>query len=271
MRVMRIAVLGATGTLGSLIVRELEYRAHEAVPIHRGMGVDVTDDRDRLIDAFTDCDVVIDTLNMTTLNAARAREFFTTAAVEVMAAVQAAQVPHVVVVSIAEADRPSVGRGYPYYAAKAAQERAYRGHSRGRTALTVIRSTQWFELVPVMVSMAAAGPVVALPVMKMAPVSVSSVARILVDRLEDAERWPGHPPRTVTVRGPQELTALRVAEAMQAADRLPGAENQKLIEIPYLGSTIASGGLIPQQGIIDSVTLREWLDVADTAVDDAES
>lgn len=261
---MRIAVLGATGTIGSLIVRELEDRAHVAVPIHRGMGIDVTADQDQLAEAFTGCDAVIDGLNMMTLNAQRAREFFTTAAREVMAAVHTAHVPHVMVVSIAEADRPAVGRGYPYYAAKAAQERAYRGHANPTTSVTVVRSTQWFELVPVMVSMAGVGPVVALPAMRMAPVAASSVAALVVDHLEHSERHPeALTTRTLTVRGPQELTVLRVAEAMQASGQLPGAENQKLIEVPYLGPTIASGGLIPRHGIIDDVTLSSWLDAPD--------
>ncbi|MGO1183287.1 MAG: SDR family oxidoreductase [Micrococcaceae bacterium] len=262
---MRIAVLGATGTIGSLIVRELEARAHEAVPIHRGAGIDVTQDRDRLTEALAGCDAVVDGLNMMTLNAARAREFFTTAAREVMAAVHTAQVPRVVVISIAEADRPAVGRGYPYYAAKAAQERAYRGLAGGHTAVTVIRSTQWFELIPVMASMAAAGPVVALPTMALAPVAAASVAALVVDQLEHAERLAGsHISRTLTVRGPQELTALQVAEALQSAGRLPGAAEKTLMEIPYLGPTIAGGGLIPQHGVVDDVTLRAWIDRGDT-------
>ena len=38
---MKIAVIGATGTIGSKIAAELKKRGHEVVPISRSHGVDV--------------------------------------------------------------------------------------------------------------------------------------------------------------------------------------------------------------------------------------
>ena len=39
---MKIAVIGASGTIGSKIAAELEKRGHEVVPISRSHGVDVS-------------------------------------------------------------------------------------------------------------------------------------------------------------------------------------------------------------------------------------
>ena len=59
---MKIAVIGASGTIGSKIAAELEKRGHEVVPISRSHGVDVSSLAD-LSAALTGVDVVIDAIN----------------------------------------------------------------------------------------------------------------------------------------------------------------------------------------------------------------
>ena len=48
---MRIAVLGATGEMGSRVVTMLTERGHEIVPVSRSTGVDVLDTSPRVMTA----------------------------------------------------------------------------------------------------------------------------------------------------------------------------------------------------------------------------
>lgn len=266
-------MLGATGTIGALMSAELQHRGHDVVSVHRGMGIDVAEiaaredqDQQQVSSALTQilagCDAAVDCLNLMTLHPARARRFFTRTARAIAASARTARLPRLLVISIAEADQPAVGRGYPYYAAKAAQERAYSSALAGAIPLTVVRSTQWFELVPMMVSMARAGSVSVLPQMQVAAVAAQSVARIVVEDLESYAGRPSTAPRTMTIRGPDESTVLQLAKAMAARGLLGEEPPRWLFHAPYLGPAIASGGLIPQVSIVDEVTLPMWMDQA---------
>ncbi len=70
---MKIAVIGATGTIGSKIAAELEKRGHEVVPISRSHGVDVSSLTD-LSAALTGVDVVIDAINNMIMSSKRRRQ-----------------------------------------------------------------------------------------------------------------------------------------------------------------------------------------------------
>ena len=69
---MKIAVIGATGTIGSKIAAELEKRGHEVVPISRSHGVDVSSLAD-LSAALTGVDVVIDAINNMIMSSKKAQ------------------------------------------------------------------------------------------------------------------------------------------------------------------------------------------------------
>jgi len=72
---MKIAVIGATGTIGSKIAAELEKRGHEVVPISRSHGVDVSSLAD-LSAALTGVDVVIDAINNMIMSSKKAQTAF---------------------------------------------------------------------------------------------------------------------------------------------------------------------------------------------------
>ncbi|MBV9098022.1 MAG: NAD-dependent epimerase/dehydratase family protein, partial [Frankiaceae bacterium] len=102
---MKIAIAGGTGVVGSYAADAAEAAGHDVVVLTRHSGVDV----------------VIDTLNLFSLKGSVAKKFFATTARNLQEAGHRAGVRHIVTLSIVAVDRVP---GYPYYAAKLAQEEA---------------------------------------------------------------------------------------------------------------------------------------------------
>jgi uncharacterized protein YbjT (DUF2867 family) len=84
---MRVAVVGATGRIGSLTVAALQRDGHEVVPISRTHGVDVVAGTG-LDDALATVDTVVDTTSTNAAAEAEAVGFFTTATANLLAAGQ---------------------------------------------------------------------------------------------------------------------------------------------------------------------------------------
>ena len=249
---MDIAVLGATGTLGALVAEELEGRGHKVRRISRSAGADARSigDMTRLLSG---ADAVVDATNSITLSAAKAVQFFSTVATNVALAATQANVGRILLVSIYGAADPAVSRFYGYYRGKAAQEQLYR---KSPIPSTIVRSTQWFELIPTVVKMASLGPVAMLPSMLMAPVSAEAVARLIADDLES----PGDENREISIRGSERVGAAEAARHWRnVRGDIDGMRPQLILEAPYLGREIARGGLIPHHGVVDELTLDEWL------------
>ncbi|MFC7401587.1 SDR family oxidoreductase [Citricoccus sp. GCM10030269] len=256
---MKVVVLGATGTIGSLLVERLHSASHEVVPVSRSTGVDAVTG-EGLDRAVAGADAVVDCLNIETLSTLKAVEFFTTTAGNVSAAARRAGVQRVVCVSIAGVSDPAVAGGYGYYRGKAAQERAYR--SAG-LPLTIIQSTQWFELVEDIVRRTALGPVALVPTMRMAPVAADSVARLVVADLLEQSLGQADGTRELTIRGPETATAAQIARRiLEVRGSIAGKRPRAIGELPLMGRAIATGGLIPEDGIVDDVTLEQWLSLA---------
>lgn len=273
MSAMKIAVLGATGTIGSLISAELESTGHEVVAASRGSGVDVLTG-DGLDSALDGVDAVVDALNIETMSARKAVQYFTTTARHVVEAARRARVGRIVCVSIAGAADPKVNRWFGYYAGKAAQEEVYR---ESGVAVTLVHSTQWFELIADVVRRASLGPVAVLPTMRMAAVAADSAARLVVAEAvggssEDAGRSgvastadgaagsAAATVREVAIRGPQTATAAQIARRiLSERGSINGRRPRAVVELPFLGRAIARGGLIPQEARVDDVTLDQWL------------
>lgn len=256
MRDMKVTVLGATGTIGTLVVRHLREDGHDVVAASRSAGVDAVTG-DGLEDALAGADVVVDCLNVETMATAKALEFFTRTAGNVSAAARRAGVGRVVCVSIAGASDPAVNKGYGYYRGKAAQEHAYRSSG---LPLTIIHSTQWYELLGTIVGRTAVGPVALVPTMKMAAVAADSVARLVADEVGPTDDGTGL--RTVAIRGPEVATAAElVRRVLDVQGLIAGKSPRKVVEAPLLGRQIAGGGLIPEGDdvVTDPVTLEQWM------------
>lgn len=251
---MKVTVLGATGTLGRLIVQHLRESGHEVAAASRSSGVDAVTGAG--LDAVVaGADVVVDCLNIRSMSTVKALEFFTTTAGGISAAARRAGVERIICVSIAGATDPDVNRGYGYYRGKAAQEHAYRSSG---LPLTIIHSTQWFELVAEIMRRVTLGPVAVVPTMRMAAVAADSVARLVAD--EVTRRHDGPEVRVVAIRGPEVATAAEIARRIIAAKGSVGGRSPRtILQAPLFGKAIAGGGLIPQDTIVDEVTLDRWL------------
>ena len=245
-------MLGATGTIGRLVAHHLEESGHHVRRVSRSTGVDVLNGQGLDV-ALAGADAVVDCLNVVTLRARTAIDFFTRAAAAVARSAGRVGVRRIVCVSIAGATDPQVNRGYGYYRAKAAQEQVY---TQSPVPTTIIHSTQWFELVPQIVGRTALGPVAVIPTMRMAPIAADRVARLVVREIEAGHEGD----RTSAIRGPQELTAAQAARTFMAVRGEVGGRRPRVIwELPLLGRGIAGGGLIPGDGLVDDLTLEEWL------------
>jgi uncharacterized protein YbjT (DUF2867 family) len=132
---VRVAVIGATGRIGTNTVHALQRRGHEAVPISRSSGVDAHAGSG-LDAALHGVDVVIDTSNPRSQDEAEIVDFFGTITANLLAAEQRAGVRHHVLLSIVGIEK---GQRVPHYEGKREQERLVRS---GSIPWSVVRSTK---------------------------------------------------------------------------------------------------------------------------------
>nr|WP_212763267.1 SDR family oxidoreductase [Gordonia araii] len=235
--------------MGALVSNQLGERGVTVVEAHRGSGVDARTGAG-LAEAVDGADVVIDCLNLTTMSAAKAKEFFAQAATNVAEAATAAGA-RVVCLSICNAADPAVNRRMGYYQGKAAQEQTYRDILGNR--LTVVRTTQWFELAATMTDQMSVGPIAVMPHMVTAPMAASDGAAVIAD----AALGTAHQGRPVVeVRGPEQLDLVDVARALRGVRGARGP----LIPIRFGGRALRDGSLIPQHpDVVTAMTLDQWL------------
>lgn len=220
-----ILVTGGTGTLGRPLidrllddghdVRALSRRPHTGTgrPRLRSYAVDLRDGTG-LDEAVAGVDVIVHCATMPAGGDAEA-------AGRLIEAAKAAGVPHLLYISIVGVDRVPIG----YYRTKLAVERLIEDSGLG---WTVLRTTQFHDLVLRLVKAGARSPVVPVPAgVRVQPVEVGEVA----DRL--AELAAGAPAgRVADLGGPEVQTARELVRAtLRAGGRrrlllplwLPGA------------------------------------------------
>jgi uncharacterized protein YbjT (DUF2867 family) len=135
---MRIAVVGATGRIGTQTVRALQRNGHETVAISRSSAIDAYTGVG-LDGALGGVDALIDTSNTLSQDEAEIVDFFSTTTTNLLAAEQRATVPHHVLLSIVGIDK---GQRVPHYAGKREQERLVMS---GPIPWTVVRATQFLD------------------------------------------------------------------------------------------------------------------------------
>jgi uncharacterized protein YbjT (DUF2867 family) len=172
---MRIAIAGATGTVGQHVARIATERGHEVVPLSRSAGQDAVTGAG-LDAALTGSDAVIDVLDAPEPRKKAAVAFFTATTRNLLAAERRAGIGHHVTLSIVGIDGLHVG----YYAGKLAQERLV---AEGRTPYSVLRATQFHEFAERYLH----GPksrFAVVPVTELRPVAASEVGAALVTAAE---------------------------------------------------------------------------------------
>ena len=169
---MRVAVVGATGRIGSLTVAALERDGHEVRRISRTEGVDVRT-RAGLEPALTGVNAVIDAVNSTARDTAETVDFFTTTTRNLLAAEQRTGVRHHVTLSIAGVHKVE---GNAHYAGKRAQEAAVEA---GPIPFTIVPSTQFHDFAIMVASWSEKDGVALVPPMLIQPIAPADVADVL--------------------------------------------------------------------------------------------
>lgn len=242
---MRIAIGGATGTVGRKVAEAALSRGHDVVRLSRSHGVDVESGAG-LAGALEGAQVVIDVTNTTALTARGSRRFFEASTRNLLAAGTRAGVDHHVVLSIVGIDGIDAG----YYAGKLAQERAVAAAS---LPSTIVRATQFHEFAGQQLA-AMRGPIAVLPRLLMRPVAASEVAAYLVEVAEG-----GPQTRATDLVGPRDEMLVDVARRQVRAD----GGRRRVVEVPLpgrMGRGMASGSLRGAQPRREgTVTFDQWL------------
>jgi uncharacterized protein YbjT (DUF2867 family) len=251
---MRIAVAGATGTIGRHVVELLREQGHEVKEIARSQGVDVVTGNG-LAAALAGAATIVDATSSPTPDERAATAFFTAAARNLQLAGAQAGARRLVVVSIIGIDAFRAG----YMAAKRAHERAARS---GPLPVSVLRAAQFHELVGRMVGWGLAGGVSRVPRMRVQLVAARSAAAVLA-RLAVAE----DPFARVAEERFVEVAGPRAEDLVDAARRLVARRGDAL-RVEALAdpadpdrAAYDSGAMLPAPGaVLAGPTFDEWLD-----------
>jgi uncharacterized protein YbjT (DUF2867 family) len=171
---MKIVVIGGTGLIGSKTIPILRQRGHEAVAAAPNTGVN-TITGEGLKEVMVGTEVVVDLANAPSWEDKAVLEFFETSGRNLLDAETAAGVRHHVAVSIVGTDRtPDNG----YFRAKVAQERLI---EKSGIPYTIIRSTQFMELLPNIATSATEGSTVRVSPGLFQPIAADDVAAAVAD------------------------------------------------------------------------------------------
>ncbi|MFE9254827.1 SDR family oxidoreductase [Streptomyces sp. NPDC006879] len=215
-----ILVTGGTGTLGSLVCARLRSAGHEVRVLSRHAQPYAVDLRDGsgLDTAVASVDTIVHCASSPSGGDEKA-------AAHLIDAARAHGVRHLVYISIVGVDRIPLG----YYRTKHHVEQLVEGSGLG---WTVLRTTQFHELVHQLVSTAAKLPVMMLPAgLRIQPVEVAEVA----DRLAGlAAAAPAG--RVPDMGGPQVRTLPELARAYLRAT----GRRRPVLQVPIPGKTMAA-------------------------------
>src|SRR5689334_22011292 len=135
---MKIAVIGATGQIGSKVVELLRAEGHDVVAASRDTGADVLTGAG-LTEALTGAQVLVDVVNSPSFDDDPVLRFFSASSANLVAAAKKTGVGHYVALSIVGADGlPDSG----YMRAKVVQEKTI---AASGVPYTIVRATQFQE------------------------------------------------------------------------------------------------------------------------------
>jgi uncharacterized protein YbjT (DUF2867 family) len=251
---MNIAVIGGTGTLGSLAASELARRGHAVRVVSRSPRTDSPVEH-RAVDLTTGAglDAALDGVEVV-VDAANAqgrsmRELLVGGTRRAAEAGVRAGVNHHVLISVVGIEAVPTA----YYKVKLEQEAALAAVPGQALARTVLRATQFHQLLDS--AFAAAGRIGVLPGghIVLQPVDPAEVAVTVADLIE---RGPGE--GRIEFSGPERLTLGELARQWKAARGV----RRLLIPVPPVGRTISAlraGALTSETAPRGRVTFADWL------------
>lgn len=238
----KIAVAGATGLIGNLLLAELEARGVPAVPIACSLGVDLATGKG-LAEALDGVSAVIDASNILTWKKAEAESFFSTTTANLLAEEQNAGVGHHVLLSIGGIHDAKLG-WLGYYAGKRAQEELVCAND---VPYSILPSAQWFEFADNILTGFAKSPVALVPTWRIRPIAAKTVAGRLVDLALGEPR--GLVPHLV---GPDQMKLKDLVRATLAHR----GQKKTLLPLPVPKTDALLGGDSPD---VAGPTLAQWL------------
>ena len=250
---MKIAVTGATGSVGRHVVDVLHADGYEVVEISRRQGVDVVSGKG-LAEALKGVEAVVDAASTATPDEKAATEFFTTAARNLHEAGSRAGVRRMIVISIIGIDRFTSS----YFASKLAHEKAALA---GPIPARILRAAQFHELVPRFVEWGTQGSVSYVPDLRSNFVAARAVGEQLARLATDPKSAPapaGAP--TLEIAGPKQESMFELARRLveRRGDRL---HIEKAIGSDGSDAEVFETIVVPgPQARLAGPTFDEWLD-----------
>ncbi len=244
---MKITVVGASGMMGSKIVRELERAGQSVSGASASTGVDAYTG-DGLKAALADTDVVIDVTNSGSFGDSNALGFFKQAGKNLLTAAKEAGVSHYLALSVVAADRLVEN---DYFRAKMVQENLIRASG---LPYTIVRSAQFFEFFDGIINSAAETNGFRLSPALMRPIAADE-ASTLISRI-----IVGSPHNDIVeIAGPESVQLDQLAREI-----LTVTEDPRSIaidpEAPYFGVELARTTLLPgANALAGSLTFHDWL------------
>lgn len=218
---MRIIVTGGAGDLGSRVVRELTARGHQAVPVSRRTGVDLTTG-DGLDAALSGADAVVHCADDTSRG-----DTVTVYGTRRLADAAADRGVHLVHISIVGIDDHPMA----YYRRKL---RAEQGIEAAGGPATVLRATQFHSLAAFFARTLSTRPItVTIGDTAFQPVDTDFVAGRLADLASGAR--PTAYARATDVAGPDVLTVGELATLLRAHR---GASAPRVVRLPAIGGVL---------------------------------
>src|SRR5690242_15580181 len=197
---MKIAVIGASGLIGSNLVDVLSADGHDVVAASRNSGVDVLTG-EGVAAALDGANALVDVVNSPDFSDGPVMDFFTTSTTNLAAAAKAAGVGHYVALSIVGCDGlPDSG----YMRAKVAQERII---TQSGLPYTIVRATQFHEFAEAITASLTVNGDVRVPEGLIQPIAGADVAAE-VARVAQAAPVNG----IVNIGGPDKLTFAGLAK-----------------------------------------------------------
>lgn len=245
---MKIAVAGASGLIGTMVVELARSQGHEVLPIGRSTGFDLTDGAvvATLTQALDGVDAVIDVTQGTDFDEEGAVAFFRAVGTNLGDAAREAGVERVVLLSIVGIER---GTDYGYYVGKIAHEKAHREHSPNAV---VLRATQFHEFAQQSIEWSLERGVAHVMDVEVQPIDSAEVVAALLDLATASDA------ADLQIAGPQVESLIALSKQVAAA-----SGDDVRIEDEEAPTSMTNGGMLPQ--VEDGVEIRgrswaEWFE-----------
>ncbi len=228
---MKIAVIGASGLIGTQLVESLTKHGHETVAASRSTGVDVLTG-EGVAGALAGADALVDVVNAPDFSDGPVMNFFTRSTANLTAAAKEAGVGHYVALSIVGCDGlPDSG----YMRAKVAQEKII---AASGLPYTLVRATQFSEFTDGITDSLVVGDEVRVPDALIQPIPAWKVVSV-VARAAAASPLNGY----VNIGGPQKISFEQMAR--ESLERR--GENKTVVVDPqakYFGTAVDDRSLV---------------------------